>query len=192
MDELVAEGFTGTITFDGEWITIDHSRQAKPSGVMRMPGMKTGMKIASMASGAATGSTRIHVSDVTGVDFRPAKSWIAQGQGHLGFLIPGITQRVTHSGGGTRFGFPGTQSQLRTHDENYVTFFPDHQAAFERIRGAVENARIASRRPVQAPVETAPTSLSVADELKKLAQLRDEGIVSGEEFDAQKARLLGS
>jgi hypothetical protein len=32
--------------------------------------------------------------------------------------------------------------------------------------------------------------VSVADELKKLADLRDSGVLSGDEFEAQKARLL--
>jgi hypothetical protein len=32
---------------------------------------------------------------------------------------------------------------------------------------------------------------SVADELKKLVELRDAGVLSAEEFDAQKAQLLG-
>jgi hypothetical protein len=33
--------------------------------------------------------------------------------------------------------------------------------------------------------------VDVADQLRKLAGLRDEGILSEEEFAAQKARLLG-
>jgi hypothetical protein len=155
--------------------------------------MKTTMKVMSVTSGMATGATRIHVSDVTGVDFKPAKSWVGQGQGFLGFLIPGMTQRVTHSGGaGGRL----STSQIRQHDSNYVTFFPDHQAAFERVRDAVERARIAARHPapVAAPTPPSPQATSpssVADELKKLAQLKDDGILTQEEFDAQKAKLLG-
>ena len=39
------------------------------------------------------------------------------------------------------------------------------------------------------PASTAPTS--VADELMKLAQLRDAGVLSPQEFEAQKAKLLG-
>jgi len=33
---------------------------------------------------------------------------------------------------------------------------------------------------------------SIADEIQKLAQLRDAGTLTGEEFEAQKAKLLGS
>ena len=50
--------------------------------------------------------------------------------------------------------------------------------------------------PVTAPTATAvsaPTGTApVADELAKLATLRDQGVISESEFQAQKARLLGS
>jgi hypothetical protein len=44
-----------------------------------------------------------------------------------------------------------------------------------------------------AQASTGPTGqgLSVADELAKLAQLRDAGVLTPAEFDAQKAKLLG-
>jgi hypothetical protein len=38
---------------------------------------------------------------------------------------------------------------------------------------------------------SAPPSASLADELRKLAELRDAGVLTAAEFDAQKARLLG-
>ncbi|WP_082958591.1 SHOCT domain-containing protein [Mycobacterium sp. E3198] len=41
----------------------------------------------------------------------------------------------------------------------------------------------------QTPPHIAPTS--VADELMKLAQLRDAGVLTQEEFEAQKAKLIG-
>jgi hypothetical protein len=41
------------------------------------------------------------------------------------------------------------------------------------------------------PSAPAPAATSTADELKKLAELRDAGVLSDAEFDAQKAKLLG-
>jgi Short C-terminal domain len=41
------------------------------------------------------------------------------------------------------------------------------------------------------PVPSPPASASLADELRKLAELRDAGVLTEAEFDAQKARLLG-
>jgi hypothetical protein len=43
----------------------------------------------------------------------------------------------------------------------------------------------------QSPPAPPPQVASVADELMKLAQLRDAGVLTPEEFDAQKAKLLG-
>jgi Short C-terminal domain len=47
--------------------------------------------------------------------------------------------------------------------------------------------------PVGPPASntSASSAFSVADELKKLAELRDAGVLTDEEFAAQKARLLG-
>jgi hypothetical protein len=55
-----------------------------------------------------------------------------------------------------------------------------------RIARATEaTARAESKRSVQAPVLP-----SLADELAKLAMLRDQGVLTDEEFEIQKQRLL--
>jgi hypothetical protein len=46
--------------------------------------------------------------------------------------------------------------------------------------------------PPAAPAAPAGPPVDLADQLRKLATLRDEGILSEEEFAAQKAKLLGS
>lgn len=43
---------------------------------------------------------------------------------------------------------------------------------------------------VPTPAENPSSTMSVADELEKLAGLRDRGIITNEEFSAQKAKLL--
>jgi hypothetical protein len=59
----------------------------------------------------------------------------------------------------------------------------------ERISQLIR-VRMAVSQPHGAAVVTPGTS-SVADELTKLAQLRDTGVLSDDEFAAQKAKLLG-
>jgi hypothetical protein len=61
------------------------------------------------------------------------------------------------------------------------------QIEFEKLRASLDTAIAAHHNPQVAP--TAPASL--ADELGKLAQLRDQGISNPAQFDAQKAKLLG-
>jgi hypothetical protein len=72
-----------------------------------------------------------------------------------------------------------------THDEN--TLFFSHGANFDEARKFVED-RIGVRAQV-APV--AQAAGSAADDLLKLASLRDKGILSNEEFEEQKAKVLG-
>jgi hypothetical protein len=44
---------------------------------------------------------------------------------------------------------------------------------------------------VAAPTAQIASSTSVADEIKKLGELRSQGLLTDDEFAAQKARLLG-
>jgi membrane protein YdbS with pleckstrin-like domain len=46
-------------------------------------------------------------------------------------------------------------------------------------------------RPAFAGSSTATGSPDVADQIRKLAELRDQGILSAEEFDAKKKQILG-
>lgn len=87
---------------------------------------------------------------------------------------------------------------------------PTYEVEYYRV-GRKTKATLESvlRNPVVAPVATsalpenlvpaamltapAPAqALSVADELAKFAKLRDEGIITSDEFEAQKAKLLGN
>jgi hypothetical protein len=67
-------------------------------------------------------------------------------------------------------------------DENSVMFLQRDQAAFDAIRAAIA-----------AEGAAAPQSPggSLADELGRLADLRDRGVLTEDEFASQKARLLG-
>lgn len=75
-------------------------------------------------------------------------------------------------------------------EPNVVSFGGRSTADFEAIRDEVQAAMHAARSAAAAPA-TAPSAGGVADELKKLAELRDSGVLSAEEFDAEKSRLLG-
>jgi hypothetical protein len=60
----------------------------------------------------------------------------------------------------------------------------------ERARQLVEE-RLALVRTQQTTPLVAPSQVDVADQIKKLADLRDAGILSDEEFQAKKTQLLG-
>ncbi|MGA8726957.1 MAG: SHOCT domain-containing protein [Acidimicrobiales bacterium] len=187
METIEAAGLTGTIVFDGEWISIDHDRRVKLGGVIgKMPGSKMSQRLVGLTQ--PKGTTRIHISDVTSVDFKASTSKIGTGHGYLGFSVVGTKSRVTHDGSSVT-GLIGSHD--RSHDENYVTFWKEHQAGFTAIRDAVDNARIAARSRPEATAAVPPQAVtSTADELRKLADLHREGLLTDEEFAAHKAKLL--
>jgi Short C-terminal domain len=46
--------------------------------------------------------------------------------------------------------------------------------------------------PQAAPAPAAPAAESTIDQLKELGELKSQGVITEEEFAAQKAKLLGS
>lgn len=121
------------------------------------------------------GEKRIPVASVTAVQWRKA-----------GFTTGFI--QFTLAGGVERRSRPGHTGGDAQHDENSVTFHSRQQADFEPIRAAIDEA-IAQRH---APQPAAPAAGgSIADELAKLAALRDQGIISDRDFETGKARILG-
>jgi hypothetical protein len=59
-------------------------------------------------------------------------------------------------------------------------------------RWAQQEAQEAQQQaPVSAPAPAAPAGESVIDQLKELGELKSQGILTEEEFAAQKAKLLG-
>jgi hypothetical protein len=122
------------------------------------------------------GEKRLHISQIAAVQWKPAGPFV---NGFIQFTLPGGIER--------RSAF-GSQTARAAQDENSVIFTKKQQPEFEKLRAALDQA-IAAQHSPQAPPAAAPASL--ADELTKLAALRDQGIISPAEFEQQRARLLG-
>ncbi len=72
-----------------------------------------------------------------------------------------------------------------------MTHIPTGVATTFNPDGTTTEPQVPEPTPMAAPEETAAPIASVADELKKLADLRDAGVLTDEEFADQKAILLG-
>lgn len=75
----------------------------------------------------------------------------------------------------------------------YETYVKNANQAKDVLSVIIDNAKQASApiaQPIAQPV-VVPASSSVADELAKLAKLKADGILTDEEFQAQKSKLLG-
>lgn len=150
---IEAKAFAETAVFDGEYVTITRGRMS-PNG---------------------KGETRLHISQISAVRWKPAGML----GGYLQFSVPGS---ITAKSGSAN------QNSDARRDPHAVSFSKKQQPPFEKLRAAVE-AAIAARHTAT-PVQPAKSSL--ADELAKLNELQQQGVLSPEEFAAAKARLLGS
>lgn len=108
------------------------------------------------------GEKRIPYSSITAVQFKEAGSWLA---GFIQFSIKGGIE------------WRGQVNQ----DENALQFDSGVNADFRELKEFVEKSILTA---------SAPQAVSAADELSKLAALRDKGILTEDEFVAQKGKLL--
>lgn len=115
------------------------------------------------------GEKSIAISSINAVQLRGV------GGGLRGYLQLTVTGGVEKRGGAFN----------AAKDENSVLFDKADQPAFERLAEAIKAAIHDVRRP------TVVNAVSEADELAKLAELRDKGVLSDEEFAAKKAKILG-
>lgn len=119
------------------------------------------------------GDKRIPLAAIVSVQWKPATS-----------LFAGFIQFETAGQGGTR-SRAGSQTQAALQDENSVVFRKGALPAFERLRKAVEQA-LAARHNGQVP----SVGPSLTDELARLATMAQQGVLSPQEFEAAKARLI--
>lgn len=111
-------------------------------------------------------------------------------KGEHEILIERITNVAWRDAGRIREGYlqfvtsGGVDQRDPYHDANAVIFGRRNQPKFEQARALVEERR----RALQSG--TGNVRVDPADQLAKLAQLRDTGVVTDAEFDAKKAELL--
>jgi len=119
------------------------------------------------------GDKRLPISTIAGVQWKPAGAIV---EGFLQFSVPGGNERRSAL---------GSQTSTARQDENSVTFRKAQQGEFEAVRAFIESAIARRNRPI--PTAAAP---DLADQLGRLAALRDQGVLTEDEFAVQKARLL--
>ena len=122
------------------------------------------------ATQGMTGEKSIHVDSVSAIQLKRA-----------GFFTNGYIQ----------FDFRGSQDAkggllAAVNDKNTVMYKTSQQGDFDKLRDAVQS-RMSQRNKSFAGA----TLVSVADELEKLASLRDRGVLTNDEFEAKKRQMLG-
>ena len=122
-------------------------------------------------SHAFKGDKEILISHISSVQFKGASVW---SRGYIEFAFLGGQES---KGGILRAGT----------DENTVFFTKKQQPDFEQLRDRIYQIQdsLLSQKDIA-------QRHSPLDELDKLASLRDRGIVSDDEFESQKQRILGA
>lgn len=116
------------------------------------------------------GEKTIPLASVTGVEFK------------AGGLTVGYLQ-VSQSGHSPKTGRNKTEQLLQ--DENTVTFYSKQNDQARAVADEINAALLAKHT-----AGSAPAAPDFADQIRKLSAMRDEGILSEEEFAAKKAQLL--
>ena len=133
--------------------------------------VQTGTGISNILKGGSNGGKRINISDITAVQLKePAGA-------SIGFM---------------QFSFPGSGDSkagvvAAINDENSVPVSPQNYALAKEIYDYIEKRREELKNNTNVNVTQ---QVSAMDELKKLKDLLDLGIVTQEEFDAKKKQLL--
>jgi len=78
---------------------------------------------------------------------------------------------------------------LKEEEQQVAVRQREHELDLERVKAIARSAASAQPGPAILPARAEPT-ISIADELTKLAALKDKGILTEAEFDGQKAALL--
>jgi hypothetical protein len=120
--------------------------------------------------GHSKGDRRIPLGSITAVQVRPAGS---VANGFIRFTVPGSPE--------LRGGL-----QNASKDENAVIFTKKQADDFERVRLAVEDYIVAQRSGGTA-VAAAP---DIPEQIKKLGELRDQGLLTDDQFEAKRDELL--
>jgi hypothetical protein len=119
--------------------------------------------------GVIKGDKELQIDQISAIQWREPGNLIL---GHIQFTLIGGS----------------TDSRKGYKDENALQFQKSRVAAFREVKSTVERLMREARQAHSAP--PAPAPMDVPDQLRKLAELRDAGILTAAEFDAKKADLL--
>lgn len=124
-----------------------------------------------IARGILKGDKEIPIKNITAIEFKNA-NWLTNGR--IQFSIHG---ELGHKGGAIS----------AVNDENTLLFTNGQKEVFIKAKQIIDE--LMSRTDTDKN-KSSVSEFSIADELKKFAELKERGIISQEEFDKKKTELL--
>jgi hypothetical protein len=98
-------------------------------------------------------------------------------------LLRGIARTAVVAGTATAVSGRVRRRQAERYADRDAQIYAERERAYEQQ---------VQPQPVAAPPPAAPQTDSVIDKLKELGALKAQGVLTEDEFAAQKARILGS
>ncbi|MEP9359087.1 SHOCT domain-containing protein [Sphingomonas sp. KR3-1] len=114
------------------------------------------------------GTKRVPRANITSVSWKEPGDWVA------GFMVLDILGEQR----------PSPHASPNVQNQNRLQYDRADRDKFAELRDWIEAGRTSKADPPS-------VGLSVADEIAKLGALRQQGLLTDEEFSAQKAKLLG-
>ena len=123
-------------------------------------------------SGKKSTRTILYMS-ITALKFKQAST---MSLGNIDFIIPGGSLEL----------FRGTSTPWATSENAFLFSSSRNNAYAAKIKEYIESEMIKLRTP-----QMGSSAISVSDELQKLAKLKEQGILSNDEFQTLKKKLIG-
>jgi hypothetical protein len=190
---MEATGVSGKVTVDDTFVTISHEGS-------------TGLnKFANRLNQGYKGEKRIAIAQISAVQFKGVGGF-GKGMSNLTNKTPGLSalnKQLGGSAGATGYiefvVIGSSESKGRAllgglnamaSNENAVMFGPDQEEAFSQIRDFIEN-KIRERYTAQPAQQVVAAAPDVATQIGSLKQLLDSGVLTEDEFQKAKAKILG-
>ena len=100
-------------------------------------------------------------------------------------LLRGVARTAVVAGTATAVSGRVQRRQAEKYAGRDAQIYADRQAAYDQQTYAQQAPPPAAPPPAEAP------QVDIVSQLKSLAELRDQGILTEDEFTAQKAKILG-
>jgi hypothetical protein len=154
------KGINGTLIFDGTWVTIDRTK-----GILAR-------------STVGKGEKKIALTQITSVRWKQPTPLI---RGYISFSLAGGIE--------TRSRF-GRQTVEAAKDENAVIVGHTQADEFLAIKAKIEETLAQHHAPSSAPAPASVPTDDPAEQLKKLAELHQSGLLTDEEFTSKRSAIV--
>ena len=190
---MIAIGTNGRIEVDDFFLTITKESEGGST-----------LKVLNRVASGFAGEKRIPIDSISSVQFKPVGTTGTLVSANLEKIGLGKISKELGAGatGYIQFAFMGGQehkTRVITNnwslwkDENTVVFSIEKQEDFRKIKEFIESKVMQRQNGVtgqsNSAVSTSPTTAKF-DQLKQLGELKASGILTDEEFQEQKKRIL--